>query len=56
LHLATDWARVRGLMLTVSTAEPLLRNEFRTSPGWAPRPTWRPVTIRDRARKRRPDQ
>ncbi|WP_236790409.1 tRNA (guanosine(46)-N7)-methyltransferase TrmB [Amycolatopsis sp. GM8] len=41
LHLATDWADYAEQMLTVCSAEPLLRNRF---PDWAPRPGWRPVT------------
>lgn len=41
LHLATDWAHYADQMLEACSAEPLLRN---TSEGWAPRPTWRPLT------------
>lgn len=41
LHLATDWENYAEQMLTVCTAEPLLRNRF---DGWAPRPQWRPLT------------
>jgi len=41
LHLATDWAEYADQMLEVCTAEPLLRNRH---DGWAPRPSWRPVT------------
>ena len=41
LHLATDWAEYAEQMLEVCTAEPLLRNQH---DGWAPRPSWRPVT------------
>lgn len=41
LHLATDLADYAEQMLSVCTAEPLLRN---THDGWAPRPEWRPVT------------
>ncbi|WP_243753928.1 tRNA (guanosine(46)-N7)-methyltransferase TrmB [Labedaea rhizosphaerae] len=41
LHLATDWAEYAEQMLEVCSAEPLLRNKH---DGWAPRPSWRPVT------------
>ncbi|WP_221457267.1 tRNA (guanosine(46)-N7)-methyltransferase TrmB [Saccharothrix tamanrassetensis] len=41
LHLATDWENYAEQMLQVCSAEPLLRNRYRT---WAPRPDWRPVT------------
>jgi tRNA (guanine-N7-)-methyltransferase len=41
LHLATDWEHYADQMLEVCSAEPLLRN---TSTGWAPRPSWRPLT------------
>lgn len=45
LHLATDWAEYADQMLEICTAEPKLRNEYKEEPGgWAPRPTWRPVT------------
>lgn len=42
LHMATDWADYADQMRRVADAEPLLEN---TAPGgWAPRPSWRPVT------------
>lgn len=41
LHCATDWRNYADQMLEVLDAEPLLRNNFE---GFAPRPTWRPVT------------
>lgn len=40
-HCATDWRNYADQMLEVLDAEPLLRNNFE---GFAPRPTWRPVT------------
>ncbi|MQA08536.1 MAG: tRNA (guanosine(46)-N7)-methyltransferase TrmB [Pseudonocardiaceae bacterium] len=42
LHLATDWQDYAEQMLRVCAAEPSLRNEH--PGGWAPRPSWRPVT------------
>jgi len=49
LHMATDWAGYGEQMLTVASAEPLLRNRFA---GYAPRPEWRPVTkFESRARE-----
>jgi tRNA (guanine-N7-)-methyltransferase len=45
LHLATDWAEYADQMMEVLSAEPLLRNQHAGEPGgWAPRPSWRPVT------------
>lgn len=45
LHLATDWQNYADQMLTVCSAEPLLRNMHADAPGgWAPRPDWRPIT------------
>lgn len=41
LHLATDWADYAEQMREVCEAEPRLRNRY---DGWAPRPSWRPVT------------
>lgn len=41
LHLATDWDHYAAQMLTVCTAEPMLRN---TAATFAPRPPWRPVS------------
>lgn len=41
LHCATDWAEYAEEMLEVLSAEPWLRNRH---PGFAPRPTHRPVT------------
>jgi tRNA (guanine-N7-)-methyltransferase len=41
LHLATDWQNYADQMLTVCSAEPLLRNRY---DAWAPRPEWRPTT------------
>jgi tRNA (guanine-N7-)-methyltransferase len=41
LHMATDWAEYAEQMLEVCSAEPQLVNRF---DGWAPRPSWRPVT------------
>ncbi len=41
LHLATDWEHYADRMLAVCSAEPSLRNSYE---GWAPRPSWRPVT------------
>jgi len=41
LHCATDWAEYAEEMLAVLSAEPWLRNRY---PGFAPRPTHRPVT------------
>jgi tRNA (guanine-N7-)-methyltransferase len=41
LHLATDWEHYARQMLTVCSAEPLLRN---SSADWTPRPEWRPLT------------
>jgi tRNA (guanine-N7-)-methyltransferase len=43
LHLATDWEHYAEQMLEVCAAEPLLRNRF-PDEGFAPRPSWRPVT------------
>lgn len=40
-HTATDWADYADQMLAVMSAEPLLVNRF---DGFAPRPTWRPLT------------
>ncbi len=40
-HAATDWSEYAHEMLTVLSAEPLLRNDY---PGFAPRPDWRPLT------------
>lgn len=45
LHLATDWENYAEQMMDVCTAESLLGNRFAAEPGgWAPRPSWRPVT------------
>lgn len=45
LHLATDWENYAEQMMEVCAAEPLLGNRFAAQPGgWAPRPSWRPVT------------
>lgn len=45
LHLATDWENYAEQMLAVLSAEPLLRNVHAGEPGgWAPRPSWRPLT------------
>jgi len=45
LHLATDWEHYAEHMLAVCSAEPLLRNRHADEPGgWAPRPSWRPLT------------
>ena len=45
VHMATDWADYADQMMTVLSAEPLLRNQHADEPGgWAPRPSWRPVT------------
>lgn len=41
LHAATDWESYAEQILSVCTAEPMLRNRF---DGWAPRPDWRPLT------------
>lgn len=41
LHAATDWQDYAEQMLTVLSAEPLLRN---TADGFAPRPAMRPLT------------
>ncbi|MDE2398600.1 MAG: tRNA (guanosine(46)-N7)-methyltransferase TrmB [Burkholderiales bacterium] len=41
LHCATDWAPYAQQMLEVLQAEPALANR---SPGFAPRPAWRPLT------------
>lgn len=41
LHCATDWEEYAEQMLQVLEAEPLLKN---TAAGYAPRPTYRPVT------------
>ncbi|OLF04567.1 tRNA (guanosine(46)-N7)-methyltransferase TrmB [Actinophytocola xinjiangensis] len=45
VHLATDWENYAEQMLDVLTAEPLLANVYAGEPGgWAPRPSWRPLT------------
>lgn len=45
LHLATDWEHYAEHMMEVCAAEPLLRNVHADEPdGWAPRPSWRPLT------------
>jgi tRNA (guanine-N7-)-methyltransferase len=41
IHVATDWQDYAEQVLTVLTAEPQLEN---TSPGYAPRPDYRPLT------------
>jgi tRNA (guanine-N7-)-methyltransferase len=41
LHVATDWAPYADDILATLGAEPLLAN---TAAGFAPRPTWRPLT------------
>ena len=41
LHVATDWQPYADEMLAALSAEPLLAN---TSDGFAPRPSWRPLT------------
>ncbi len=41
LHMATDWEHYAEHMLEVASAEPLLQN---SADGWAPRPSWRPLT------------
>ena len=41
LHVATDWQPYADEMLAILSAEPLLAN---TCAGFAPRPTWRPLT------------
>ena len=41
LHVATDWEEYAVEILATLRAEPLLAN---TSPGFAPRPTYRPLT------------
>ncbi len=41
LHVATDWMPYAEEILATLAAEPLLAN---TSPGYAPRPAWRPLT------------
>jgi tRNA (guanine-N7-)-methyltransferase len=41
LHCATDWEEYALQMLEVLSAEPQLKN---TTPGFSPRPEWRPVT------------
>jgi tRNA (guanine-N7-)-methyltransferase len=41
LHCVTDWEPYAEQMLTVIDAEPSLRNQF---DGYAPRPSWRPLT------------
>ena len=53
LHLATDWAHYADQMLEVCSGEPLLVNRHSDEPdGWAPRPSWRPVTkFESRARE-----
>ena len=43
VHLATDWEDYAEHMREVCDAEPALRNQYPES-GWAPRPSWRPVT------------
>lgn len=50
LHLTTDTPDYAAQMLAVTSAEPLLHNEF---DGFAPRPDWRPSTrYEERARCR----
>ncbi len=44
LHLATDWPDYAIQMRAVCTAEPLLENTSAAADGWAPRPSWRPLT------------
>ncbi|MBV9312357.1 MAG: tRNA (guanosine(46)-N7)-methyltransferase TrmB [Pseudonocardia sp.] len=45
LHLATDWAHYAEQMRRVCEAEPRLRNHYPDADGgWAPRPSWRPLT------------
>lgn len=45
LHLATDWGNYAEQMREVCDAEPALRNRHADAAGgWAPRPSWRPVT------------
>lgn len=45
LHCATDWLPYAEQMLSVLSAEPLLRNTSPApDPGWYPRPAWRPLT------------
>ena len=44
LHLATDWADYALQMREVVSAEPLLENTATGPDGWAPRPSWRPLT------------
>ncbi len=44
LHCATDWQPYAEQMLDVLSAEPLLRNTAATTPGYAPRPGYRPLT------------
>ena len=41
LHVATDWEPYALEILATLSAEPLLAN---TAPGFAPRPSWRPLT------------
>jgi tRNA (guanine-N7-)-methyltransferase len=41
IHMATDWEDYALQMLEVLSAEPRLQN---TADGFAPRPTWRPLT------------
>ena len=44
LHLATDWAPYAEQMLHVVSAEPLLNNTATDARGFAPKPSYRPLT------------
>jgi tRNA (guanine-N7-)-methyltransferase len=44
LHCATDWEEYAEHMLAVLSAEPGLANTVNSAPGFAPRPSWRPLT------------
>lgn len=44
LHAATDWSDYADEILAAVDAEPLLRNNFADSDGWAPTPYQRPIT------------
>ena len=44
LHCATDWQPYSEQMLAVLSAEPQLVNTADSTPGFAPRPDWRPLT------------
>jgi tRNA (guanine-N7-)-methyltransferase len=44
LHLATDWEPYAEQMLHVVSAEPLLKNTATDASGFAPKPSYRPLT------------